>query len=1185
MSLSSFRIPWTILIIVLALILVYSGVFADTAGDHEYPKPLGIWSLSVHDTIKVFDGHSIEACPADPSRDWSTSSPIPLNIKESTCYTCSPVDSKSVCDSSIAAIPAVTCPTPPLTCIPQAEIPASCAASHTEYKRNCELKESPYNHLLDGALFKPGAYWYGKNLECTNSVTVPDVGLVVTKDESKTYMWDNQSPICVRGAQSGVTSLGRDWISDAELKAKVASGIVGTTDDTLTYIDDGQIYITKQWTNRNVQAKWICSDAESGCNPLGKTIFSGPLDHLQTVFTDPSFLFIDNALNTRNNTIDKDHIVPFRDICQSNRAALIGINRSCRFEINPMKIIIAISANQIWYNDILSAGDRSYLTGIIAAPPTSNSLDFSNKVKKLRELSLSGSTTLRTTLGITTNPLHDLLYILLPGSCMYKLNFDPAALGPLIDKIKPTIEVSAEIGNGIFTPADTLLLKQEGTVTAWLPLTYTTGSYLAGSGVITVTITDDRASTFTPQSVWATHNGISWINTYAITVCRTKTHTGMILNTDCSTSPSHEVANSYSAVLGDYNSTWQTLVPHKQKIEITLSDLNPDGIQVIWEYQVYVAVLDTAGNANTGTAIFNIIPEWFDRDRTRLDKYSDASIETPSKTIYTITGSNAPVYGWVVEVDSYANAIDIQTYKLSIFDKYANPIINWNLYDFWLSQTGIYLDEVNKVGPSALFINASGGILSNSWLTGITNGDGALKFHILSYTPGKFFEQFNFKYKNWDRNGHEIGPIQPDVFPNNTINTPLTWKFNHIFTGSVDLYTTNRVDLGTSNDVRMDFFTTSDTQNITLTWFTVSNFLETIKSVHPDDFTVTATGTYNSWFIFDTYYPYPSYLSGATGSFVPEQKGTLFSSGLEVKASPYITLTFSGYTTQYFVSDRQAIFGSGITYGTGKLNRIYIDGMTSAVGKTGYVNAKDIVGVSTADTRNAIHKNVALLLRNREITAGWWIINRVKYLTGDVKSSTLWDISSWDVLIIKGGNFIIGDDYAVWGTDFDSRNYYFNNGTTSLESVAHKGIIVLKDDVTGSGGYIYIKPDVRFIGASLFADESIMSVKYTNSEPFDKSNSARTFLLNKQLIIFGSVLSKNTVGGAVRADSNWKYTLPWKNTTVSLDDAVRYDLSFLRMDHFGYDPSSYMSRGHEEFVVILIDPRNVSNPLPGFLIK
>jgi hypothetical protein len=48
---------------------------------------------------------------------------------------------------------------------------------------------------------------------------------------------------------------------------------------------------------------------------------------------------------------------------------------------------------------------------------------------------------------------------------MYSPKFAPGAIFPLIDRIKPTIEVSAEIGSGVFTPADTLLLKQEGTLT------------------------------------------------------------------------------------------------------------------------------------------------------------------------------------------------------------------------------------------------------------------------------------------------------------------------------------------------------------------------------------------------------------------------------------------------------------------------------------------------------------------------------------------------------------------------------------------------------------------------------------------------------------------------------------------------------------------------------------------------
>lgn len=70
-----------------------------------------------------------------------------------------------------------------------------------------------------------------------------------------------------------------------------------------------------------------------------------------------------------------------------------------------------------------------------------------------------------------------------------------------------------------------------------------TGSYLAGSGIISVTLVDSGSSTFTPQSDWEFYNGISGIISSSVTICRTKTHTGMILNTDCFISPSHEVAH------------------------------------------------------------------------------------------------------------------------------------------------------------------------------------------------------------------------------------------------------------------------------------------------------------------------------------------------------------------------------------------------------------------------------------------------------------------------------------------------------------------------------------------------------------------------------------------------------------------------------------------------------------------
>lgn len=66
---------------------------------------------------------------------------------------------------------------------------------------------------------------------------------------------------------------------------------------------------------------------------------------------------------------------------------------------------------------------------------------------------------------------------------------------------------------------------------------------------------------------------------------------------------------------------------------------------------------------------------------------------------------------------------------------------------------------------------------------------------------------------------------------------------------------------------------------------------------------------------------------------------------------------------------------------------------------------------------------------------------------------------------------------------------------------------------------------------------------------YTASDSNRTKDLNNQIVFYGGIFSKNTVGGAVRANSAGSYVLPWKNTTTSLDEAVKYDLAFLRMSN------------------------------------
>ena len=50
---------------------------------------------------------------------------------------------------------------------------------------------------------------------------------------------------------------------------------------------------------------------------------------------------------------------------------------------------------------------------------------------------------------------------------------------------------------------------------------------------------------------------------------------------------------------------------------------------------------------------------------------------------------------------------------------------------------------------------------------------------------------------------------------------------------------------------------------------------------------------------------------------------------------------------------------------------------------------------------------------------------------------------------------------------------------------------------------------------------------------------------------------------------------------MNLDEAVQYDLAFLRMDD--KNMNTVLNGGHPEFVVVLSDPRNLTESLPGFV--
>jgi hypothetical protein len=144
--------------------------------------------------------------------------------------------------------------------------------------------------------------------------------------------------------------------------------------------------------------------------------------------------------------------------------------------------------------------------------------------------------------------------------------------------------------------------------------------------------------------------------------------------------------------------------------------------------------------------------------------------------------------------------------------------------------------------------------------------------------------------------------------------------------------------------------------------------METLVSLTPTDFRLTATGSYSPSIGFTSFYPIPRYITGALSTCTPEQVGSVFLQLARIETWPYMRMTFSGsggsQTTQYSISDQKNLYGSGLIYGSGLLNRIYIQGNKRSTGKEGYVDDSLSIGsLNSADTRNAIHKNVALLLR------------------------------------------------------------------------------------------------------------------------------------------------------------------------------------------------------------------------------
>jgi hypothetical protein len=182
-------------------------------------------------------------------------------------------------------------------------------------------------------------------------------------------------------------------------------------------------------------------------------------------------------------------------------------------------------------------------------------------------------------------------------------------------------------------------------------------------------------------------------------------------------------------------------------------------------------------------------------------------------------------------------------------------------------------------------------------------------------------------------------------------------------------------------------------------------------------------------------------------------------------------------------------------------------------------------------------------------------------------------------------------------------SFTYNN---SLDSF---GFILINDEIeeAPASGNIFVKDNVKQIAGTFFAEGSIFTVPNSllvNNDGdvtiSDVSN-GHTPDNETQLLFEGTLLTHNTLGGAILLDLDTNYFTPWRDTLGTSEpervEAEKYDLNFVRSYQPLYDtadppnqtntadcyqPSPGTCDRNINAVIIRYDGRAVEIPPPGF---
>ncbi len=272
----------------------------------------------------------------------------------------------------------------------------------------------------------------------------------------------------------------------------------------------------------------------------------------------------------------------------------------------------------------------------------------------------------------------------------------------------------------------------------------------------------------------------------------------------------------------------------------------------------------------------------------------------------------------------------------------------------------------------------------------------------------------------------------------------------------------------------------------------------------------------------------------------------------------------------------QVIIYQGLSQATVAIDKVYAGGVKILGQSSGdkiFQSITDMyqpknASITRANILNEIRKNVSILTRNATYTASAYTWeNLIVYTWSQNLNAVQLNQLDNKASIIVYGDISIGSNYTLPNTQTPPR-----------------AIMALRDS-SGNGGNIYIKNTVSRLDVSLIAEWSLISGDPATDRYYTDLSNA-TWVLDKQLYVFGSIVSLNTIGWAsIPGAPVCPQSIDWCNLSSTIP--LRYDFEHFRY-YRGASPAVLARSALElsapdkkAWFIIEYDSRIVSDPPPG----